>query len=321
VLFSLYHPLLINRAYAPLSAWVPLSGWDVYDGTDPRWMDREIKHMMSANFDIVFHSVQAEGSDPKFGADGDNRTLNQAPRNFFSTYRKLIDQGYVPPQISVWVNHEGFGGGRYIAAYGQKLDLSTPGGRDYYYTMLNAYFWRQYFEIMGLYADQYLATKNGKVMVSLDALINEYPDIAGLSNAFLDDLNAQFTAEFGYEMYAMAHPSFGYSGPHLPAIDETHNAFGPSENFYQGGLGRATGKQTVELLPGFFIPDQDFRTVLRSGGIAYEAAWQKALALKGYVSDHLAVTAWNYIPHATISTLLLNTPRSGTMCLHMMRSS
>jgi hypothetical protein len=185
VFFSLFHPLLINRVYAPLSAWVPLSGWDAYDGTDPRWMDREIKNMMSANFDIVFHAVQAEGSDPKFGAQGDNRTINQALRNFFSTYRTLIDQAYVPPQISEWVNHEGFAGGRYTEAYGQKLDLSTPAGQDYYYTMLIAHFWRQYFEIMGPYADQYLAKKHGKVMVSLDALSNEYPDIISLSNAFL----------------------------------------------------------------------------------------------------------------------------------------
>jgi Ig-like domain from next to BRCA1 gene len=297
-IFFSFFTRLYNALYAKrVSAWVPLGGWNRYDGTSPRWAEHEIRNLMAANIDIVFEEMTAEAGDAVMRPELNKNDVGM--KNFFARYRALIERGYVPPHVAEWVNHEAFAGGRYQNTYGQKLDLSTQAGEEYYYNALIAVFWKEYFGAMGPHADAHLAKKSGKVMVSLDGLTNDYLDIDGLSNTFLENIKARFKAQFGYDMYLMAHPLFGFPDTNLPAIDETHNAFGPSENFSQGGLERATGKQTIELLPGFWLPLQPEHFAPRSGGSTYEAAWQRALSLKGQVSDHLGITSWNYFPEGS----------------------
>ncbi|MFH1551059.1 MAG: NBR1-Ig-like domain-containing protein [Planctomycetota bacterium] len=271
------------------TGWTPVGGWTAaYDSRDSDWAESEIKDMMAANVDIVFHSMEpfAGDNDLAWVPAGYGAACLDGMQNFFATYRSMVEAGYDPPKVAEWGNLV-IRGGHYSATYEEELDLSTQDGEDYFYESFIEPFWSNYFTIMGPYADAHLAKRDGKVLISLDYFGTQ--DIVGLSNTFLNNIKSRFHTQFGYEVYLLAHPL----NDDYAAVDETHLAFGPSTYIWQGGSD-PDSKQVIELLPGFWtISDPESLFVTRNGGSGYVSAWQTAIAAKNQV-NRLGITSWNF---------------------------
>ena len=271
------------------TGWTPVGGWTSdYDSRDPDWAESEIKDMMAANIDIVFHSMEpfAGDNDLAWVPEGYGAACLDGLENFFETYLDMVEDGYDPPKVAEWVNLV-IKKGHYSATYEEELDLSTQDGEDYFYETLIEPFWDNYFTIMGDDADAHLAKRDGKVMISFDYFGTE--DIVGLSNTFLNNIKSRFYTDYGYELYLLAHPL----NDDYAAIDETHMAFGPTTYTWQGGSD-PDSKEVIELLPGFWsITEPETLFVTRNSGSGYISAWQSAISDKDDV-NRLGITSWNY---------------------------
>jgi len=294
------------------TGWTPVGGWTAaYDSRDSDWTESEIKDMMAANVDIVFHSMEpfAGDNDLAWVPAGYGAACLDGMENFFETYKDMVEDGYDPPKVAEWVNLV-IKKGHYSATYEEVLDLSTQDGEDYFYETVIEPFWTNYFTIMGDYADAHLAKRDGKVMISFDYFGTE--DIVGLSNTFLSNIKSRFYTQYGYQAYFLAHPL----NDDYAAIDETHMAFGPTSYTWKGGSD-PDSKEVLELLPGFWTitgpPEPLF--VTRNSGSGYIAAWQAAIALKNQV-NRLGITSWNYFGEGSQICESCTTPNANAKYSH-----
>jgi cysteine-rich repeat protein len=300
IFFSIFWP---PNDGGKTTLWIPTEGWDNYDSRTPGWSEKQIKDMMSAGIDVAFHEIVSYSGDPLFyGANAIYvyNSYHDARRNFFSTYKNLLQQGYKPPKIAEWVNFEQLGWG-FNNSYGRQLNLRTIEDENYFYNTLIKAFWDDYFQVMGTYADAGLAKTNGKIMISSDAI---GVDI-GISDTFFQHIKTRFKNEYGYDVYLLGHPEYTYYS-NYPSVDETHNAFGPSTYYWQGGRDNS-GKQVIELLPGFASSGQPAIKTPRQQGAGYVGAWQQALLQKSAI-NHLGITSWNYFGEGSQVTESQNVP-------------
>ncbi|OHB56463.1 MAG: hypothetical protein A2Y12_19780 [Planctomycetes bacterium GWF2_42_9] len=251
------------------SPWIALGGRASWTG-EVGWWKGQIKQMMMANIDVLYVELIPFMEEQRI--------------NLFQALSELRKEGYDVPKVAPFLDPV-----ITWSIYGNPPDCATTAGKD---AFVNEYirFFQQYYSVnTDAYADYYLATINGKVV--LDTwLLASIPNVQSLSRV---DLESRLANAFG-----TAHPVFNQgiymitlvSGVSFLFTDEKIFQFEGDYFYYPYTY---NGMTTAMVKPGFWNQNvcNPGTQLVRNGGSNYINAWSTALA--NTAIKHIYVESFN----------------------------
>ena len=250
--------------------WLPLEGRANWTG-EVAWWKSQIKQMMTANIQVLFVELIP--------------FMEQQRINLFQALGELRKAGYDVPKVVPFLDPV-----ITWSIYGTPPDLSTTAGKD---AFVNEYirFFQQYYSVnTDAYADNYLATIGGKVVLDSYSLAT----LTNVGSLTRNDVESRLASAF-----SAAHPVFNQgiymiklvAGPDLVFTDEKIVQF-ENNSYYQPYT--YNGVTSAMVKPGFWNQNVENpgAHLARNDGSDYTSAWNAAVANRNTVK-HAYIESWN----------------------------
>jgi hypothetical protein len=239
--------------------WLPLEGRPNWTG-EPTWWKSQIKQMMAANIEVLYVHLVLES--PWF---------DQQRTNFFQALYELRMEGYNVPKVVPFLDASLIWNGT-TRPY---PDLATTAGKNELVNQYIRFFQQYYSKNTDAFADSYLATVGGKVVLDTWHINVDGVGLINYTSLSRADVESRLQTAF-----AAAHPVFNNGiymvttafSPTFVFADEKVPQFEVTAYFYTQTYNGITAAQ---LKGGYW--DQNIRTpgtfLARGGGANYTNAW------------------------------------------------
>lgn len=256
------------------------------------WFQRQFEDMAQAGIDIALPDYWGYGADQQWSTEGLSYMA--------LAKQEMIDSGQAAPQIGMFFDTTIING----------RDLTTPAGKEFFYSNFKDYFSRIPRDQWGLV--------DGRPVVFL--FTSDH--VAAFNQSTFDYVYASFQRDFGVRPYIVREASWDY--PILrwqdgaPVRDYSHPIKTDNSYLWGAALNGYTDRGGVAAIgPGYddtLVPGRYGNVRPRDGGAWYRSNFEKALASG---KSMLAIETWNEIHEGSA---VCDTEEYGRQYLEMTRA-
>ncbi len=219
------------------------------------WHYKQLQDVCAAGIDFIMPVYWGEPGRYDEWSFAGIPPLLKAHERMIAEHRRSKG-GPLPPKIGLFYDTSTLMIGRYPQKKDGKIDLTTPGGRDWFYVTIRDFF--------SMIPPDKWARVDGKPVIFLYS----GSFAAAIDDKLFEDMRARFKRDFATDVYLVRHSDWP----------------GRADAWYQwgGALGIQFGDHVAGLGPGYdhsAVPGRQRLVVDRDGGRFYSQQWQALLAM------------------------------------------